>query len=93
MVSKKLKKERHKIDKIDKAIFKLIKKRAHIVKHMLSLKRHKNEIVDEKRIKEILKVIKKKSLQNNIDPLITKKIWKSMIWAFVDFQKRNFKKK
>ena len=93
MVTKKLKKARHKIDNVDKALFKLIKKRTRIVKYMLSLKKHKNEIVYQKRMKEILKIIKKKSIQNNIDPLITKKIWKAMIWAFVDFQRRNFEKK
>ena len=93
MISKKLKKARQKIDRVDKGIFKLIRKRSQIVKYMLSLKKHKKEIVDKKRINEILKVIKKKSIKNKMDPLITKKIWKSMIWAYVDYQKRNFKKK
>ena len=60
---------------------------------MLNLKKQKSDIVDQKRIKEILKIIKKKSIQNNIDPIITKKIWSSIIWAYVDFQRRNFKKK
>ena len=93
MTSKELKIARNRIDKVDKALFKLIKKRTKIVKYMLSLKKQKSDIVDQKRIKEILKIIKKKSIQNNIDPLITKKIWSSMIWAYVDFQRRNFKKK
>mgnify|MGYP001414176309 FL=1 len=93
MTSKELKIARNRIDKVDKAIFKLIKKRTQIVKYMLSLKKQKSDIVDQKRIKEILKIIKKKSIQNNIDPIITKKIWSTMIWAYVDFQRRNFKKK
>ena len=88
-----LKIERKKIDKIDQQIFMLIKKRTVIVKKMLTLKRYKNEIVDHKRIKEILSILKKKSIKNKIDPKITKRIWKSMIWSYVDFQKRNFKKK
>ena len=87
-----LKIERKKIDKIDQQIFMLIKKRTVIVKKMLTLKRYKNEIVDHKRIKEILSILKKKSIKNKIDPKITKRIWKSMIWSYVDFQKRNFKK-
>ena len=58
MISKKLKKARQKIDRVDKGIFKLIRKRSQIVKYMLSLKKHKKEIVDKKRINEILKVIK-----------------------------------
>ena len=41
----------------------------------------------------ILKNIKNKSIKNKIDPKITTKIWKTMIWSYVDYQKRNFKKK
>ena len=88
-----LKKERKNIDKIDNQIFKLIKKRTNIVKKMLKLKKYKSEIVDHKRINEILFTLKKKSISNKLDPKITKKIWKSMIWSYVDFQRRNFKKK
>ena len=93
MNKKRLKKERNKIDKLDQSIFKLIKKRTLIVKRMLTFKRYKNEIVDHKRINEILSKIKKKSIQNKIDPKITKRIWKSMIWSYVDYQRRKFKKK
>ena len=60
---------------------------------MLSLKGFKNQIIDHKRIKEILKKIKNQSIKNRIDPKITSRIWKSMIWSYVDFQRRNFKKK
>ena len=88
-----LKKERKKIDKIDQQIFNLIKKRTGVVKKMLKLKKHKREIVDYKRIKEILAALKKKSIKNKVDPKITKSIWKSMIWSYVDFQRRNFKRK
>ncbi len=88
-----LKKERKKIDKIDQSIFKLIKKRTIIVKKMLTLKKYKKEIIDHKRINQILNMIKKKSIRNKIDPKITKKIWKSMIWSYVDYQRRNFKRK
>ena len=88
-----LKRERKKIDKIDQSIFKLIKKRTIIVKKMLTLKKYKKEIVDHKRINQILNMIKKKSIKNKIDPRITKRIWKSMIWSYVDYQRRNFKRK
>tara|TARA_B100001123_G_C15325820_1_gene1029486 strand:+ start:2401 stop:2682 length:282 start_codon:yes stop_codon:yes gene_type:complete len=93
MNKNRLKKERNKIDKLDQSIFKLIKKRTLIVQKMLTYKRYKNEIVDHQRIKEILSKIKKKSIQNKIDPKITKRIWNSMIWSYVDYQRRNFKKK
>ena len=60
---------------------------------MLGLKRFKKQIVDHRRISEILKNIKNKSIKNNIDQKTTRRIWKSMIWSYVDLQKRNFKKK
>jgi len=86
-------KERKKIDKIDQQLFKLIIKRTIVVKKMLTFKKSKSEIVDHKRINEILLKLKRKSIQKKIDPKITKRIWKSMIWSYVDFQRRNFKKK
>ena len=89
----KLKLARKKIDQLDHKIFSLIKKRTQIIRYMLSLKKFKNEIVDKKRNSEILKKIRNKSIKNGIDPKITKTIWQSMIWSYVDFQRRNFKKK
>ena len=93
MNKKKLKIARKKVDQLDKKIFNLIKKRTQIVKYMLSLKKFKKEIIDHRRIGEILKKIKKRSIKNSIDPNLTRRIWKSMIWSYVEFQRRNFKKK
>ena len=93
MNKKKLKIARRKVDQLDKKIFNLIKKRTQIVKYMLSLKKFKKEIIDHKRNNEIFKKIKNKSIRNNIDPNITRRIWKAIIWSYVDFQKRNFRKK
>ena len=93
MNKKKLLIARNKIDQLDKDILYLIKKRTAIVKYMLSLKGFKSQIVDHKRIKSILRKIKNKSIKNRIDPKITSRIWKSIIWSYVDFQRRNFKKK
>ena len=88
-----LRKYRNKIDKLDNKIFILIKKRTQIIKNLLLEKKFKNQIIDHNRINEILKRIKNKSIRNGIDPKLTRKIWKSMIWSYVDFQKRNFDKK
>ena len=93
MYKKNLNRYRKKIDKLDNKIFLLIKNRTQIVKHMLTVKKFKNQIVDHKRINEILKKIKSKSIRNGIDPKITRRIWKSMIWSYVNFERRNFKKK
>ena len=93
MNKNKLKLARNKVDQLDQKIFNLIKKRTQIVKYMLSLKKFKKEIVDHKRNNEIFRKIRNKSIKNGIDPKITKRIWQSMIWSYVDFQRRNFKKK
>ena len=90
---KKLSKIRFELDKLDNSLIKIIKKRTNLVKKVLALKDKKNQIVDKKRIETILKNIKKKSIKNNIDPKITNRIWKNMIWSYIDFERRNFKKK
>ena len=90
---KKLKKLRQSLDKLDNSFIKLIKKRTNLVKEVLKLKRHKNEIVDKKRIKVILTQIRKKSIKNNIDPKITNRIWKNMIMSYINYERRNFKKR
>ena len=84
---------RKKLDKLDNVLLKIIKKRTEIVKKVLSLKSSKKEIVDKKRISTILKKIKKESTKKKIDPKITNRIWKNMIWSYIDFEKRNFNKK
>ena len=89
----KLNKIRKELDKLDDSLIKIIKKRTNLVKRVLALKEKKNQIVDQKRIYLILKNIKKKSIKYKIDPKITNKIWKNMIYAYIDFERRNFKKK
>ncbi len=89
----KLSKIRKELDNLDNILIKIIKKRTNLVKRVLSLKEKKNQIVDQKRINLILKNIKKKSIKNKIDPKITNKIWKNMIYAYIDFERRNFNKK
>ena len=90
---KKLDSLRKQLDKLDNNLLKIVKKRTNIIKQVLSLKEYKKQIVDKKRINKILSNIKKKSLKNDIDPRITNRIWKNMIWSYIDFEKRNFKKK
>tara|TARA_Y100001935_G_C17249000_1_gene479929 strand:+ start:641 stop:931 length:291 start_codon:yes stop_codon:yes gene_type:complete len=90
---KKLNILRKRLDKLDDKLINLISIRSNIVKNVLKLKNHKREIVDKKRIDIILKNIKKKSIKKKIDPKITKRIWKNMIFAYIDYEKRNFSKK
>jgi len=90
---KKLSSLRLRLDRLDNELLKLIKKRSNLVNEVLMVKIKKKEIIDQKRINFILKKIKKKSIQYKIDPKITNRIWKNMIWSFIDYEKRNFRKK
>ena len=90
---KKLNLIRIKLDKLDNKLLDLIKYRTSLVKEVLKLKEFKKEIVDKKRISFILNKIKDKSNKLNIDPKITNRIWKNMIWSYIDYERRNFKKK
>tara|TARA_B110000046_G_scaffold164041_1_gene179344 strand:+ start:1289 stop:1579 length:291 start_codon:yes stop_codon:yes gene_type:complete len=84
---------RVKLDHLDNKLLRLIKKRSILVNEVLKIKVYKKEIIDQKRITFILKKIKTKSRKLKIDPKITARIWKNMIWTFIDYEKRNFKKK
>ena len=90
---KKLIIQRRKLDKLDNKLLSLIKIRTEIIKKVISLKNNKKEIVDKKRISYILRKVKKASIKRKIDPAITNKIWKNMIWSYIDFERKNFKKK
>ena len=90
---KKLNSIRIKLDKLDNKLLSLIKYRTSLVKEVLKLKEFKKEIVDQKRIKFILNKIKEKSKKLNIDPMITNRIWKNMIWSYINYERKKFKKK
>ena len=91
--NKNILKIRGKLDKLDNKLLNLIKVRTNLIKKVLKNKTSKKQIVDNKRIKVILRNIRKKSIANKIDPKITNRIWKNMIWSYIDYEKRNFKKK
>ena len=93
MINKNILKIRKDLDKLDNLLLEILKKRSKLVDLVIKNKKFKKDIVDKKRISIILKNIAKKSKDKNIDPRITKKIWKTMIKAFIDYEYRNFKKK
>ena len=93
MVNKNILKIRKKLDKLDDNLLRIIKQRTKLVDLVLKNKKFKKDIIDQKRISIILKNISRKSKKKKIDPLITNKIWKTMIKAFIDYEYRNFKKK
>ena len=90
---KKLNIVRKKLDLLDNKLIDLIKTRTALVEEVVKLKEHKKEIVDKKRISTILKKIKHKSIKKKIDPSITKRIWRNMIWSYINYEKKIFNKK
>tara|TARA_A100001011_G_scaffold111015_1_gene117546 strand:- start:2200 stop:2481 length:282 start_codon:yes stop_codon:yes gene_type:complete len=93
MVNNNIIKIRRKLDNLDNDFLNLIKKRTVLVDKVLANKKYKKDIIDRKRISIIIKNIIKKSKNKKIDPMITKKIWLSMIRAYISYEFRNFKKK
>jgi chorismate mutase len=92
MKKNKLKIVRNKLDVLDLKILSLIKKRTVLVNQVIKIKKYKKQIVDQDRIKEVLKKIKNNSIKKKIDPQITNNIWRSMIKSYIDYEKKNFKK-
>ncbi len=93
MKNKKIILIRKKLDKLDLRMLAIIKKRSLLVNRILSEKKFKSQIVDQKRIRIILNRINKESKKKKIDPKITKHIWIAMIRSFINYEFRNFKKK
>jgi chorismate mutase len=92
MINKNIIKIRRSLDKLDNSLLEIIKKRIKLVDLVIKNKKFKKDIIDNKRIGIILKNISRKSKNKKIDPIITKKIWKAMIRAFIDYEYRNFEK-
>ena len=71
----------------------LIKRRSILVNKVLKQKTSKNQIINKKRIKAILKNIRKKSLIKKIDKNLTERIWKAIVKGTINYEFKNFKKK
>ena len=84
---------RKKLDLLDNKFLNLIKKRSILVDKILREKTSKNQIINRKRIKIILKNIRKKSLIKKIDKNLTERIWKAIIKESINYEFKNFKKK
>ena len=84
---------RKKLDLLDNKFLNLIKKRSILVDKILKQKTSKNQIINRKRIKIILKNIRKKSLIKKIDENLTERIWKAIIRESISYEFKNFKKK
>ena len=87
-----LKEVRKNIDKIDQKLVPLIGEREFYVKESLKFKPKKKDIIDKKRIIEVLKKIKVLSKKLNVNPKTTEAFWKFMIKVFVEVEYKLFNK-
>ena len=83
---------RSKIDIIDNKLLPLMVRRSQLVERALALKEKKSEIVDNKRINEIIKKISLKTKELGGDAKLLSNIWLSIIENFIKFEKSRFKK-
>ena len=72
--NKNILKIRGKLDKLDNKLLNLIKVRTNLIKKVLKNKTSKKQIVDNKRIKVILRNISKKSSAKKLDKKLTRMI-------------------
>ena len=79
------------IDKIDLEILNLIEKRKKLVDRVVKLKT-KDEIVDQKRIDNILRKLDEEAKKKMLPSKMIKDIWEKMINGFIEYEKRYFEK-
>ncbi len=88
-----MKEIRKQIDRIDSMILPLMVKRSLLVNKALELKTKKSEIIDVERINQIKRKIAVQAKNLGANPKLISNIWMSIIKNFIEFEKRNFKKK
>ena len=88
---KNIKEIRLEIDKIDLQILDLISARKDLVTNVVKFKK-RNQIVDQKRIDEILNRLDKESKKRNISQLLTRDLWNIMISSFISYEEEIFDK-
>ena len=80
---------RFSIDEIDDKIINLIVKRKQLVVEAVKLK-NRDQIVDQKRIDQILTDLKKKAKLKSLPDGLVEKLWKTMIEEFIRYEREFF---
>ena len=88
---KKIQEIRIEIDKIDSKIMDLISARKDLVTNVVKFK-EKNQIIDKKRIDEILKRLDIEAKKRNVSRKLVKDIWNTMINSFIAYEEEIFEK-
>ena len=83
---------RKSIDNVDARLVKLIAERESYAREAVKFKKNKKQIIDRKRINDVLKRIKNLSKRYKVNSLTVERIWKLMIQNFIILEKKLFKK-
>ena len=78
---------RQEIDRIDKELIKLLVERCDYVRQVMNFK-NREDIIDEKRIEEIIKKQRGVAEQNGMDGDIAEAVWREMINQFIKMEEK-----
>ncbi len=82
-----LKELRSQIDLLDDELLEKLAKRSEYVRRAVELK-PKEQIVDNRRIEAIIARLRRGGDKHNIDPQIVEKIWRALIAAFIEMERK-----
>ena len=81
---------RENIDRLDRQIVPLLAERASYVRQAAGFKQTKAAVVDPERIEAIALKVRHMAMEENCDPDVIERIYRSMIDAFIIFESREW---
>ncbi len=83
---------RRDIDKIDNEIIGLLARRANLVETVAEIKKDRSQVRDEKRIGEVISMVRTQAEKTGIDPDFAEELYRTIIEYFVSFEMKKFEK-
>ncbi|MDP4092808.1 MAG: chorismate mutase [Bacillota bacterium] len=84
---------RENIDKIDKQIVQLIAQRSLFVKQAAGFKKDTEDVKAPKRVEAVIEKVKKLAEEADVEPGIVEAIYRTMIGAFINMEKKELEKR
>ena len=83
---------RQNIDRLDRMIMPLLAERATYVEQAAGFKPHKNQVVDNDRIEDVIRKVRHIAIENGMEPSLAEHIYRSMIDAYIIYESQVWKK-
>jgi isochorismate pyruvate lyase len=77
---------RENINRIDQKIVELISQRSNYVVQAAKFKKQMQDVKDPARVEEIILKVKGLAVENDLDPDIVEKIYRTMIACFIEYE-------